>query len=110
MLMRELVSLIFVDATNALGMYVYLMAVNGLTLYQSLSLTPRSRVLPVLKTELLHVAFFTLTMIIVSFVREYLGSGAIFGIPVPMPYKLSGLAMPFSGFILLGFTKRLSSL
>lgn len=103
MLMRELLFLMFKDIANSLGMYVYLLAVNGLTLFQSFSLTPGSKLVPVLKTELFHVFAFVLTIFALSFCREYFGYGMLWGVEMPMPYKLGGLAIPFAGFILLGF-------
>ncbi len=103
MLLREVIMIMFTDIANSLGMYLYLLAVNGLTLFQSLSLTPRSRLLPVLKTEMFHLLAFVLTLFTLSFLREYFGNGTLWGIAMTNQYKLSGLAIPFMGFIMLGF-------
>lgn len=104
MLTRELLFYLFRDdITNSLGMYIYLLAVNGLTLFQSLSLTPRSKLVPVMKKEAFHVLAFVLTMFVLSFIREYFGYGTLWGVEVATKYKLSGLAIPFTGFILMGF-------
>lgn len=103
MLIRELIRWVMPDVASALATYIYLLAVNGLTLFQSLSLNKRSKLVPVLKKEFFHVFAFILTMATLSFMREYFGNGTLWGIAVPMPFKLSGISIPFSGFILLGF-------
>lgn len=103
MLTRELLFYMFKDITNSLGMYIYLLAVNGLTLFQSLSLTSRSKLVPVMKKEAFHVLAFILTIFTLSFLREYFGYGTLWGIEVAVKYRLDGLAIPFMGFIMMGF-------
>lgn len=103
MLIRELTRWVLPDVASALAMYIYLLAVNGLTLFQSLALDNRSKLVPVLKKEFFHVFAFIIAMFALSFLREYFGNGTLWGITVPMPFKLSGISIPFSGFILLGF-------
>lgn len=103
MLIRELIRWFLPDVANAIPMYIYLLAVNGLTLFQSLALNKRSKLVPVLKKEFFHVVAFILTMFVLSVLREYFGNGTLWGIAVPMPFKLSGISIPFSGFILMGF-------
>lgn len=103
MLTRELITFMFPDILNSLGMYIYLLAVNGLTLFESMSLNKRSRVKSVMRREFLHVFAFISTMFTLSLVREYFGSGSLWGVTMPVPFKLGGLAIPFSGFVLMGF-------
>jgi electron transport complex protein RnfE len=103
MLARELVTLIFPDIRNSLGIYMSLMAVNGLTLYQSLSLDKNSRPFPVLSREIVHVAGFVVSAFLLSTFREYFGEGMLWSNSVSVPFKLSGAMIPFSGFILMGF-------
>lgn len=102
-LIRELLFFMFKDIANSLGMYIYLLAINGLTLFQSLSLTPRSKLVPVLKKEMFHVLAFVFTIFTLSFLREYFGYGTLWGVDMAVKYKLGGLAIPFMGFIMLGF-------
>lgn len=103
MLTRELIIIMFGNLANSLGTYIYLLPVNGLTMFQSLSLSKHSRPLPVLRRELYHVLAFVLTIFSLSLMREYFGGSTLWGVPVSAPFKLGGLLIPFSGFILLGF-------
>lgn len=100
---RELLILLFPDILNYLGMYIYLMAVGGLTTAHALGLGPRTRLWPVLTREFLHVLGFVLAMFALSAAREFFGSGTLWGIPLGWRYKLGGLAIPFSGFLMVGF-------
>ena len=100
---RELLRLVLPDTANSIAMYIYLLAVNGLTLFQALSLEPRARLAPVLKAEFYHVFAFITAMFVLSALREYIGVGALWGVPVASAYRLSGIMLPFSGFIMLGF-------
>lgn len=102
-LARYLITGIFPDITNYVGIYIYLMAVNGLTIYQSSSLTRKQRPWPVLVSAFMNALAFSLTMLVISTLREYFANGTLWGIAVPMPFKLSGLALPFAGFIIIGF-------
>lgn len=103
MLTRELLVFLFPDILNSLGMYIYLLSVNGLTFYESLSMNKRAKVRPVMRREFFHVFAFIAVMFPISLAREYFGSGAVWGISVSMPFKLGGVIMPFFGFILMGF-------
>ncbi len=72
-------------------------------MFQALSLKPGARLIPVLRAEIYHVLAFIGAMFTLSAIREYFGAGALWGIPLPAPYKLGGVSVPFMGFILLGF-------
>lgn len=100
---RQLLLIPFPELTNSVGMYVYLMAVNGMTLFHANYLDWRAKPWPVMVVAMMNVLGFALTMLAVAAVREYAGNGTLWGVPVPMPFKMSGLLIPFSGFILVGF-------
>lgn len=100
---REFLRWAMPDTASSQAMYIYLLAVNGLTLFQSLALGPRARVMPVLRAEIYHVFAFVAAMFTLSAVREYFGTGALWGVPLTNAYKLSGIQVPLAGFILLGF-------
>lgn len=101
-LARHLITGIFPDLTNRVGMYVYLMAVNGMTIYEAAQLTKQGKPLPVLGRAFMNALAFSLTMLLVSLLREYFGNGTLWGVIFPVPVKLSGLLLPFGGFIIMG--------
>lgn len=100
---RYLVTGIFPDISNYVGMYLYLMAVNGITVYQTANITREDKVSHVLRGALLNALAFALTMLLISLFREYFASGTLWGIPLPVSLRISGLAMPFGGFIFMAF-------
>jgi hypothetical protein len=60
--------------------------------------------MPVFRAEVYHVLAFIAAMFALSAFREYFGVGALWGIPIAdFSYRLSGVSVPFAGFILLGF-------
>jgi electron transport complex protein RnfE len=100
---RELVIMMFPAIMNSVGMYLYLMAVNGLTLTQANARPGPRKLMPVLTRTLVEVCAFAGLMFIISFVREYLGNGTLWGVPVPVPFRQAGILYPFYGFIFTGF-------
>lgn len=100
---RALLQGMFPDLTNYVGMYVYLMAVNGLTIYQATHVTREDRPWPVLTVAFMNALAFSLTMVLVSLVREYFGNGTLWGIPLGTGRGLGGLLLPFGGFIAVSF-------
>lgn len=94
---------VFSDISNYAGMYIYLMAVNGITIYQCSRITRRDKPWPVLASAFMNAVAFALTMLVVAAFREYLSAGTLWGIPLPSKIRLSGLAIPFGGFIIMGF-------
>ncbi len=103
MVARLWLTVFFRGVVDALGIYIYLMAVNGMTLTQTNALTKDSHPLPVLRGAFLNVAGFSVLMFVISFFREYLGSGTLWGNPVAVFLRLPGVLVPFFGFIVVGF-------
>jgi Na+-translocating ferredoxin:NAD+ oxidoreductase RnfE subunit len=54
------------------------------------------------KNHLLYVLFFSVQMLLVSAVREWLGGGSLGGVFLPS-VKAAGVLLPCGGFILFGF-------
>jgi electron transport complex protein RnfE len=102
-LARYLITMLFPDLDNYVGMYIYLMAVNGLTLYQAATVERKQKPVPVLVTAFLYALAFALTMLVVSLFRELIGNGTLWGLAVPLPIRLDGFLTPFGGFIIMGF-------
>ena len=48
-----------------------------------------------------YSAGFALIMCLLALLREWLGTGNIWGVPVRAPFTLSGIQITFTGFILL---------
>ena len=94
---------LFRGIVDSLGMYIYLMAVNGMTLAQTAEVTADSHPAPVLGRAFLNVLAFSVVMFLFSLFRELAGNGTLWGIAVSVPLRLSGVTVPFFGFILAGF-------
>ena len=101
--MRLLLMALYPAIVDSLGIYIYLMAVNGLTLTQTRALEDKAKPLPVLRKAISNVLGFSAIMFLLSLYREYWGSGTLWGVPVPAPVQLPGVLVPFFGFILVGF-------
>ena len=98
-----LVTPLSANLSDNLGFYLQILSVNSLLIY---SVRPCSKMTPKKAAEyaLVNWLGFSLVMIFLAFIRELLGSGTLWGVPVLSgTFKLSGLAFPFSGFIMLGF-------
>ena len=94
---------IFPMVSEMMGMYIYLMAVNSMTFAAATSITSRDKICPVAVRALKCICIFVVCMFTVSLVREYFGSGTVWGRSVPHLISLDGAHVPFFGFILLGF-------
>ena len=103
LLARELVILMFPNIMNRVGMYLYLVAVNGLTLAQANSRRGPMRFVPTIARAGVDVMVFTVLMVSVSAVREYVGNGTLWGVQLPIMFKQSGFLEPFLGFVIIGF-------
>ena len=103
LLTRELVLLMFPNIMNLAGMYLYLVAVNGLTLVQANARRGPMRFGPVLARAGVDVLAFTLLMVFIAAIREYFGNGTLWSIPIPIPFRQAGLIYPFFGFVFIGF-------
>lgn len=102
-LARAIITTMFPDISNYVGMYIYLMAVNGLTFYQSTYIKKAEHPVRVLRSAFLNVLAFSLTIFCVAFFRELIGNGTLWGTSMQLSFKFSGIAMPFAGFIIMGF-------
>ena len=96
-------SRIFPVVTDTLGMYIYLMAVNGMTFTAAMSIERKDKIYPVLAGALKGVVGFAVAMFLTSLLREYFGSGSLWGVTVPHLIRIDGMLVPFFGFILVGF-------
>jgi electron transport complex protein RnfE len=88
---------------TALGIFIPLIVVNCIILGRAESFASRNPILPSIVDALGMGAGFTLALVVVSAVREVLGAGTFFGLPV-LPENIPALMMilPPGGFITLG--------
>jgi electron transport complex protein RnfE len=91
------------DLYTALGIFIPLIVVNCIILGRAESFASRNPILPSIVDALGMGAGFTLALVVVSAVREVLGAGTFFGLPV-LPENIPALMMilPPGGFITLG--------
>lgn len=86
-----------------LGIYIPLTAVNTLMLEMAARHPAKSAVTAV-RAAVVNWIGFALVVCSISAVRELLGNRTLWEIPAGvLPIRLSGVSLPFFGFILLGF-------
>lgn len=87
----------------AAGVYLPILSVNALISYRceriAVPSTFKNSFWDGVTTSLGYGA----VLFIVGFIRELLGKGAVFGYQIPNFPAISGLLMPFGGFIIIGF-------
>ena len=103
LLVSTMLARVFPVVTDKLGMYIYLMAVNGMTFTTAMAVEKQDKIYPVLSRAFKGAIGFTIAMFITSLLREYMGNGSLWGVAVPHLIRMDGLLVPFFGFILVGF-------
>jgi electron transport complex protein RnfE len=88
---------------TALGIFIPLIVVNCIILGRAESFASRNTMLPAIVDALGMGIGFTVALVMVSAVREVLGAGSFFGLPL-LPENIPALIMilPPGGFIALG--------
>lgn len=88
---------------TALGIFIPLIVVNCIILGRAESFANKNQIIPSIFDALGMGIGFTLALVLVSTVREVLGAGTFFGIPV-LPESVPAILMilPPGGFITLG--------
>ena len=97
-IIRELSPAIF----DSLGMYLPLLAVNSMIFNRSIGPNADRPLYRALASGILYCGGFALVTLTVAAIREFLGSGSLWGVALS-PYKFPAALTVFSGFILLGF-------
>lgn len=94
---------LFPNLIGSLSSYLLLLAVNALTVFRcetcAAHQSVRVSVLDALGASLGYAA----VLVLLGFFRELLGSGAVLGHVFPALPNITGMLMPFGGFLLLGF-------
>lgn len=100
--------MILIERLNAplfgeLGIYLPIMAVNSLIVLRCERFAVKIRPVSALLDGLTASAGYTAVLILVGLAREILGNGSLFGFRFFKGNTLSGLLLPFGGFIMIGF-------
>lgn len=99
---RTVASVFFPDVISAVGIYFPLLAVNSLIVVQSVTKFYRMRRGVMTGALVFYILGFDAVMIVIAFIRELFAFGTINGKLVDADTLISGLGLPFGGFILLG--------
>lgn len=92
----------FPEVVERLGVYFMLLAVNSLIIVQSEAKFFKMKRGKMMLSLIFYILGFDAVMLIIALMRELLAYGTIYGRIVDADMLISGLGMPFGGFILLG--------
>jgi electron transport complex protein RnfE len=85
-----------------IGIYFPLLAVNSLIVVQTEAKFFRMKKMRMIPSLIFYILGFDIVMLITAFIRELLAYGTINSRVVDLNTLISGLGMPFGGFIFLG--------
>lgn len=87
----------------ALGIYIPLIVVNCIILARAESFASKNKVLPAAVDGICQGIGYTLVLLVMSAIREFLGSGSLAGYQIfPSEYGALMMALPVGGFLTLG--------
>lgn len=93
----------FPDVAESLGVFIPLIVVNCIILARAESFASKNKPLPAAIDGICQGLGYTLVLIVMSAIRELLGSGTLNGVQVfPAEYAAGMLALPVGGFLTLG--------
>ena len=94
----------FPDIAESLGVFIPLIVVNCIILARAESFASKNSPLAAAVDGVCQGLGYTLVLVIMSAIRELLGSGTLAGTRVfPAQYAANMLALPVGGFLTLGF-------
>lgn len=91
------------NETASAGIFLPLIAVNSLIALHCERFAVRHKASETFTDAISAGASYAFVVLIIGTIREVLGNGSVYGISLNLPLKLSGLLMPFGGFLMLGF-------
>ena len=100
-----LIQLISPEIGDSLGIYIPIIAVNAVLQMLCLRYSEENAypvVMALVDAVTYSIGLF-LALCLIAALREYFGSGTLWGISIQLPFQLSGLQIAFSGFILTAF-------
>ena len=94
----------FPDIAESLGVFIPLIVVNCIILARAESFASKNKPLAAAVDGLCQGVGYTLVLLVMSDIRELLGSGTLAGTAVfPGEYAAQMMALPVGGFLTLGF-------
>ena len=91
------------DIAESLGVFIPLIVVNCIILARAESFASKNKVLPAAVDGICQGIGYTLVLLVMSAVREFLGSGALAGKQIfPAEYGALMMTLPVGGFLTLG--------
>ena len=94
----------FPDIAESLGVFIPLIVVNCIILARAESFASKNKPVAAAVDGICQGIGYTLVLLVMSAIRELLGSGALAGSQIfPAEYSASLIAQPVGGFLTLGF-------
>ena len=94
----------FEDIAESLGVFIPLIVVNCIILARAESFASKNKPVAAAIDGVCQGIGYTLVLLVMSAIRELLGSGALAGYQIfPAEYSASLIAQPVGGFLTLGF-------
>ena len=94
----------FEDIAESLGVFIPLIVVNCIILARAESFASKNKPVAAAIDGICQGIGYTLVLLVMSAIRELLGSGALAGYQIfPAEYSASLIAQPVGGFLTLGF-------
>ena len=94
----------FPDIAESLGVFIPLIVVNCIILARAESFASKNKPVAAAIDGICQGIGYTLVLLVMSAIRELLGSGALAGYQIfPAEYSASLIAQPVGGFLTLGF-------
>ena len=91
------------NETNSAGIFLPLLAVNSLIALHCERFAVKNSAKNTCIDALSAAAGYAVVVLAVGLVREILGSGTVYSVPLHLPVQLPGFLLPFGGLLLLGF-------
>lgn len=91
------------NETANVSIFIPLIAVNSLVALHCERVAVRKSLKDTLVDAVSASVGYVFIVFVTAIIREILGSGTFYGYSLKLPVRLSGLLLPFGGFLLLGF-------
>ena len=93
----------FQDIAESLGVFIPLIVVNCIILARAESFASKNKVLPAAVDGICQGIGYTLVLLVMSDIRDFMGSGSLAGYQIfPSEYGALMMALPVGGFLTLG--------